>query len=72
MSVEKDAFDELMDEEVLPPDSLYSPSKAGENYYSKTLQKVRQSPRGHLSYGGVSGDVQKVPHSVRQGGPEHS
>ena len=37
MSVEKDAFDELMEKEVLPADSWYLPSKAEENYYSKTL-----------------------------------
>jgi energy-coupling factor transporter ATP-binding protein EcfA2 len=61
MSVEKDAFDELMEKEVLPADSWYLPSKAEENYYSNTLQKARQSPRGHLSYGGCQGDVQKVP-----------
>ena len=41
MSVEKDAFDELMEMEVLPADSLYSPSKVEENYYSKTLQQER-------------------------------
>ena len=61
MSVEKDAFDELMDMEVLPADSLYSPAKHQENYYSKTLQQARQSSRGTLSAGGCQGDVQKVP-----------
>jgi energy-coupling factor transporter ATP-binding protein EcfA2 len=61
MSVEKDAFDELMEKELLPADSWYLPSKAEENYYSKTLQQARQSSRGHLSDGGCQGDVQKVP-----------
>ena len=61
MSVEKDAFDELMEMGVLPADSCYLPSKAEENYYSKTLQQARQSSRGHLSDGGCQGDVQKVP-----------
>ena len=61
MSVEKDAFDELMEMEVLPADSWYVPSKHEANYYSKTLQKARQSSRGHLSNGGCQGDVQKVP-----------
>jgi len=61
MSGEKDAFDELMEKELLPADSCYLPSKAEENYYSKTLQQARQSSRGHLSDGGCQGDVQKVP-----------
>ena len=61
MSVEKDAFDELMEKELLPADSWYLPSKAEENYYSKTLQQARQSSRGHLSDGECQGDVQKVP-----------
>ena len=66
MSVEKDAFYELIEMEVLPADSWYVPSKHEANYYSKTLQKARQSSRGHLSYGGCQGDVQKVPQSAQQ------
>ena len=31
-----------------------------EGFYSKTLQKTRQSLRGHLSDGGGKRDVQKV------------
>ena len=72
MSVEKDAFDELMEMEVLPADSWYLPSKHKANYYSKTLQKARQSSRGHLSDGGCQGDVQKVPIQSGQGGPENA
>ena len=61
MSVEKDAFDELMEKEVLPADSWYLPSKAEENFYSKTLQQARQSSSGHSMNEGCQGDVQKVP-----------
>ena len=61
MSVEKDAFDELMEKEVLPADSWYLPSKAEENYYSKTLQQARQSSSEHSMNEGCQGDVQKVP-----------
>ena len=57
MSVEKDAFDELMDMGVLPADALYSPAKHQENYYSKTLNKRAIS--GNLSAGGVRGMFKK-------------
>ena len=66
MSVEKDDFDELIDKGILPADSWFSPSKAQENFYSKTLQKARQSSSGHLSDRGCQGDVQKVPQSAQQ------
>ena len=57
---EKTAFHTLIDMGVLPADTLLSPSKMNEGFYSKTLQKTRQSLRGHLSDGGCQGDVQKV------------
>ena len=61
MSVEKQAFDELMEMEALPIDSWFSPSKAQGNYYSKTLQQTRQSSSGRSMHKGCQGDVQKVP-----------
>ena len=66
MSVEKDAFDALMDMEVLPADSWYLPSKHEQNYYSKTLQQARQFSPGNLSAGGCQGDAQKVPQSAKE------
>ena len=57
---EKTAFHTLIDMGVLPADTLLSPSKMNEGFYSKTLQKARQSSREHLSDGGCQGDVQKV------------
>ena len=54
------AFHTLIDMGVLPADTLLSPSKMNEGFYSKTLQKARQSSRGHLSDRECQGNVQKV------------
>ena len=43
MSDEKRAWEELMDMEVIPPDELFSPSKASQGFYSKVLQEASKS-----------------------------
>ena len=58
---ERKSFQTLIEMGKLPADELLSPSKMNEGFYSKTLQKARQTSSGHLSDGGCQGDVQKVP-----------
>ena len=69
---ERTSFQTLIEMGKLPADALLSPSKMNEGFYSKTLQKARQTSRGHLSDGGCQGDVQKVPIQSGQGGPENA
>ena len=57
---ERTSFQTLIDMGKLPADALLSPSKMNEGFYSKTLQKARQSSRGHLCDEGCQGNVQKV------------
>ena len=57
---ERTSFQTLIDMGKLPADALLSPSKMQEGFYSKTLQKARQSSSGHLCDEGCQGNVQKV------------
>ena len=46
--------------EVIPPDELFSPTKASQGFYSKALQGAFKSFRADASIGGCLGEEQKV------------
>ena len=59
MSVEKDAFDELIEMEVLPADSWYVPSKHEANYSPRLSKKRANLPGDICLMGGVRGMFKK-------------
>ena len=60
---ERTAFQTLIEMGKLPADAFLSPSKMNESFYSKTLQKARQTSGDICLMGGVRGMFKKSPSS---------